>query len=229
MLHHTKGIVFGYIKYSETSIIVRVFTEAFGMQSYIVNGVRSARSKGKIALYQPLTLLEMVVYHKATKDLQRISESKCALPFTSIPFNPIKSGISMFLTEVLGKTLRQESENREFFQFLFNAISIFDHLETNLENFHLQTLLKSTAYLGFKPESEKDFDHQLIEKGMSSRLSSADYQLMIVLLEKKLGEHIPMQNQNRREILMHIIRYYQIHVDSLSEIKSLEILKEVLN
>ena len=86
MLHRTRGIVLSYIKYKETSIIVRIFTEAFGMQSYIVNSVRSAKSRGKMALYQPLSLLDLVVYHKSGKDLQRISETKFSYAYSSIPF-----------------------------------------------------------------------------------------------------------------------------------------------
>jgi len=228
MLHHTKGVVFNYIKYRESSIIVKIFTASFGMQSYIVNSVRSTKSRGRIALYQPLTLLDLVVYHKPEKDLNRISEARCALPFTSIPFNPIKTGISIFLTEIFGKTLRHESTNPEFFEFFFNAISIFDHMEKNIENFHLQILLKSTAYLGFKPPSENDFNLQLIEKGLQSSLSSSDYKSLLDLLNNKLGEHTQIKNENRRAILDHLLKYYKVHVDSLGEIKSLEILKEVL-
>ena len=229
MLHHTRGIVLSYIKFRETSIIVRIFTEQFGIQSYIVNGVRSAKAKGKIALYQPLTLLDLVVYYKSEKDLQRISEAKCAVPFVSIPFHPVKSSITIFLTEILGKALREEGTNIDFFKFLYNAISIFDHLEENIENFHLQTLLKSTAYLGFKPESEKDFNHQLVERGMPSSLTQEEFKVLLHLDEERLGAPIKINNQTRREILNHTLRYIQIHTGSLGEIKSLEILKEVLN
>jgi DNA repair protein RecO (recombination protein O) len=228
MLHHTKGVVINYIKYRETSIIVRIYTAAFGIQSYIVNGARSTKSRGKIALYQPLTLLDLVVYHKPNKDLHRISEAKCAIPFTSIPFEPIKTGISIFLTEIFGKALRHESTNERFFEFLFNAISIFDRLDKNVENFHLQILLKSSTYLGFKPESENDFNQQLIEKGLPSTLSSTDYQLLLDLLKYNLGQDVIITNKSRRDILNHVVRYYGVHVESLGEIKSLEILKEVL-
>jgi DNA repair protein RecO (recombination protein O) len=64
MLHKTRGIVFRFTKYGESSIIVTIFTELFGIQTYIVNGIRSKNSKGKIALFQPLTLLDLVVYYK---------------------------------------------------------------------------------------------------------------------------------------------------------------------
>jgi len=229
MLHHTRGIVFNYIKFRETSIIVRVFTEAFGMQSYIVNGVRSAKSRGKIALYQPLTLLDMVVYRKIEKDLQRISEAKCSMPFSSIPFEPIKTGLSIFLTEVMSKLLREESENKELFTFMFSAIQVFDHLQTGVVNFHLQFLLKSSAYLGFKPESARDFLLQLSDYGLHLTTENEEIAVIEQFLKRPMGEEIQITNQFRRELLDHILKFYRLHTDALQDIKSLEVLKEVLS
>ena len=118
MLKRTRGIVLGHIKYKESSIIVKVFTEEFGSSSFIVNGVRSSKSKGKAALYQPLTLLDLVIYYKESKELMRISEAKMASSFSEIPFDPVKRTIGMFLTEFLSKTLREEQANRSLFEFL---------------------------------------------------------------------------------------------------------------
>ena len=229
MLHHTRGIVFNYIKFRETSIIVRIFTEAFGMQSYIVNGVRSAKSRGKIALYQPLTLLDMVVYRKIEKDIQRISEARCSQPFSSIPFEPVKTGMSIFLTEMLSKLLKEESENKELFAFMFNAIQVFDHLEQGVVNFHLQFLLKASAYLGFKPESARDFLLQLSDYGLHLTTEEEEKAIIEQFLNQPMGEEIKISNQFRRELLDHIIKFYRLHTDTLTEIKSLEVLKEVLS
>ena len=229
MLYHTKGIVFNYLKYRETSIIVRIFTEAFGTQSYIVNGARSAKSKGKIALYQPLTLLDMVVYKKEGKDIQRISEAKFYTPFKSIPFEPIKSSISIFLTEVLSKCLREEAQNEALFHTLFHAISLFDELNQGIENFHLQLLLKCSFFLGFKPQSENEFAQQLKDNAMPYTLSSEEYLRLEQLMTANIGEPVQIGNTSRRQILTHLVRYFQIHIESLREIKSIEVLKAVLN
>ncbi|KOF02595.1 hypothetical protein OB69_09695 [Roseivirga seohaensis subsp. aquiponti] len=228
MLHRTRGIVLSYIKYRETSIIVRVFTEAFGMQSYIVNSVRSAKSRGKMALYQPLGLLDLVVYHKNGKDLQRISEAKFAYGYSSIPFNPVKTGIGIFLTEMLSKTLREESENEGLYDFVHQAMVIFDHLETNISNFHLQFLMKCSGYLGFEPQSAEGFIEELGEHGVHFSTLEAERAIISDLMNKPLGDEITLSSQLRRDVLSHIIKFYQIHVSGLNEIKSLEVLKEVL-
>ena len=111
MLHKTRGIALSYLKFKESSIIARIFTEAFGMQSYIVNNIRSKTAKSKIALYQPLTILEMVVYHNKRKEIHRIGEIKCSYIVQTIPYNIKKTSIALFLTELLNQTLREEGEN----------------------------------------------------------------------------------------------------------------------
>tara|TARA_A100000171_G_C2108780_1_gene133872 strand:- start:502 stop:1191 length:690 start_codon:yes stop_codon:yes gene_type:complete len=229
MLHRTRGIVLSYIKYKETSIIVRIFTEAFGMQSYIVNSVRSAKSRGKMALYQPLSLLDLVVYHKSSKDLQRISEAKFSYAYSSIPFNPLKTGVSIFLTEILTKILREESENEGLYDFVHQAMVIFDHLETNISNFHLQFLMKCSGYLGFEPQSAEGFIEELAENGVHFTTLETERVIISALMNKPLGDEIALSSQLRRDVLSHIIKFYQIHVSGLNEIKSLEVLKEVLS
>src|SRR5690348_13964376 len=129
MLHKTRGIVFRFTKYGETSIIVNIFTELFGLQGYIVNGVRSKSNKSKIALYQPLTLLDMVVYNRVNANLNRIKEVKCLQPFQSISMDIKKSAIAIFINEVLNKTLKEESHAQEVFEFLFHTVSTLDEMK----------------------------------------------------------------------------------------------------
>ena len=119
-----------------------------------------------MALYQPLGLLDLVVYKKAGVDLQRISEAKFAYAYSSIPFDPLKTGVGIFLTEMLSKALREESENEGLYDFVYQAMVIFDHLETNVSNFHLQFLMKCTGYLGFEPQSAEGFLEELSDNGV---------------------------------------------------------------
>lgn len=96
MLHKTRGIVFKVTDYAESSLIVQIYTEQFGLQSYIVNGAKKPRAKIHQSMLQPLYLLDMVVYHKAGGSVQRISELKNAPVLQSIPYDVIKSSIALF-------------------------------------------------------------------------------------------------------------------------------------
>ncbi|HQS52668.1 MAG TPA: recombination protein O N-terminal domain-containing protein, partial [Daejeonella sp.] len=48
MLHKTRGIVFKTTNYAESSVVVQIFTEKFGLQSYLINGIKRPKSKIKL-------------------------------------------------------------------------------------------------------------------------------------------------------------------------------------
>src|ERR1700753_453077 len=106
MLHKTKGIVFKVTDYGESSVIVQVFTEKFGLQSYIINAVKKPKAKISRNMLQPLHLLDMVVYYKNTGQVQRVAELKNSTVLQTIPYDMIKSSLVLFLNEVLYKAVR---------------------------------------------------------------------------------------------------------------------------
>lgn len=218
MLHKTKGIVFKFFKYSDTSIIVKIFTARFGLQTYIVNGVRSKKSKNKIALFQPLTLLDLVVYHNPTRDINRISELKCSAPFQSVHSQMQKTAVTIFLAEMLYKSIKDQDEVEEMFEFISSSISLFDHLYEHFQNFHLQFLLKLTRYIGFAVElNDPVFDSlDSNEKKTLEKLRQAPYE-----------DWIDIKNAERRKFLDLIVRFYKSHIDSIHEINSIKILQEI--
>jgi DNA repair protein RecO (recombination protein O) len=230
MLHKTRGIALNYIRYRESSIIAKIYTEEFGIQSYIVNGIRSSRSKtNRIALFQPLTLLDLVVYHK-NKDatLQRISEIRSYQPFHSIPFDIIKSSIALFVTEFLVKTLQEEEANDELFRFLEETILFLDGAESGFENLHLHFLARQASFLGFGLESALDLTVQLKENHYPRFPDANQNQALQTFLESPYGTPVVLDNERRRSLLNCIIFFYKIHLDTIGEVRSMEVLQEVL-
>ena len=122
MIHKTRGVVLSFTRYGESSIIVSIFTELFGVQSYIANGIRSKSSKSKMALFQPLTILELVVYHREHANINRIKELKCFHPYQTIQSDIVKSSVAMFVGEVLYKTLRNESHPQPLGEFIITSL-----------------------------------------------------------------------------------------------------------
>ncbi len=229
MLQKTRGIALSYIRYRETSIIARVYTEEFGLQSYIINGVRSAKSKNnRIALFQPLTLLDMVVYYKNDRDLHRLSEVKTLHPFQSIPFEVAKSTISLFVTELLNKVLKEEAGSPVLFRFLMDSILFLEDARTNYENFHLAFLLKLSFFLGFGPESAREFENKLRENSYPFLPDNQTETALTTLLRQPLGTPALLTRSGRNELLDALVAYYQIHIDTIGEVKSLPVLREVL-
>lgn len=229
MLQKTKGVALSYIRYRETSIIARVYTEEFGLQSYIINGVRSSKNKNnKIALFQPLTLLDMVVYYKEDRDLHRLSEVKTNYPFQSLPFDVAKTSMALFVTELLTKTLKEETGSPVLFRFLVESVLFLEDARTNYENFHLAFLLKLASFLGFGPENAREFENQLRENSYPFLPDEAIDAGVTTLIRYPYGTPTNLNRVQRNELLDALVAYYRVHIDSLGEIKSLPVLREVL-
>ncbi|HZB11927.1 MAG TPA: DNA repair protein RecO [Chryseolinea sp.] len=221
MLHKTRGVVFRFTKYGETSIIVTLFTELFGLQSYIVNGVRSKSGKNKIALFQPLTLLDLVVYHRANANINRIKEVKCLYPYQSIPTDIKKSALAIFLIEVINRTVKEESHAQELCDFFIRSFITLDQMEERTENFHITFLFKLSRLLGFGA-------HQVNEV-LGARVTSLENEKAIaLLLQSEYMDFVSIQNHQRREIIDLVMKFYADHMENLGEMKSIQVLREIL-
>lgn len=220
MIVKTRGIVFRFTKFQETSIIVTIFTEAFGLQSYIVNGVRSKSAKNKIALYQPLTLLNLVVYHREHANIERIREISCLHPYRTLTSDIKKSTLAIFLNELLNKTVKDESHIAELFDFICNSLISLDTISTGYENFHLIFMLKLTRYLGFGAYNVND-----VVAGRNADRETEN--VLGELLTADYNTPVKISNMERRNALDLILKFYHDHIESLGEIKSVQVLREV--
>ncbi len=241
MLHKTRGIVLKTTFYGDTGVVVQVFTAKFGIQSYLINGVRKPKAKVNLNMLQPLHLLEMVVYFKANTSIQRVKEVQPAPVFRSIPYDIVKSTIVMFLNEVLYKSIRQQHTDEQLFDFIYNSIAWFDEHNNASINFHLAFLLKLSKYLGFAPSSRQEngqifFDLQ--EGAFCSRppvhpyyMDQADASTFMALFTTPFENlhGIRISKTDRRNVLNKILVFYTLHTASFGEIRSHQVLEDVLS
>jgi DNA repair protein RecO (recombination protein O) len=238
MLVTTNGIVLHTLKYSDSSIIAKIYTETFGIQSYIVSGVRSSKAKMKAGLFQPLTLLELVVYHKNSAGLQRIKDLKITHPLHSIYANFSKNAIALFFSEILYKSLREETPNQSLFDFLNDSILYFELEEKGFSNFHLQFLAEYTQHLGFYPQIPATYAPSFFDLKLgcfSTELPRHSYYLSKVLsklfYEVFTSAHntsmISLTTLERRALIHALIKYYELHLTSFHDIKSHQILEQL--
>lgn len=225
MVVKTNGIVLNYIKYGDSSIIVRIFTEELGYGSYIVNSIRSQKSKKSIGHFQPFSTLELVLYIKESRDLQRISDFKNHIPLLDIQQNFTKSSITLFLTEILSKLLQSEqSSNPELYGFLLTSIKALNDLKSGVENFHLQFLLKIATHLGFAIA-----EYETLFTSIDRLVPHAeDEHVLDKLIMESYGITLEINRDSRNEIIDIILDYFQHHAN-LHRPKSLTVLRSVLN
>lgn len=241
MLHKTRGIVLKTTDYSESSVVVQIFTEKFGLQSYLLNGVKKPKAKIKLNMIQPLHLLELIVYHKPSGSLQRVSELRNQPVLQSVPYDIIKSSITMFINEVLYKSLKLHYEDEPLFNFIFNSVELLDKSSEGLANFHLYFLLRLTKFLGFYPDRTLEDEGQFFDLREGGYIQNQPPHLFIIdkslitdfkrLLNSSF-ENLALLNisqANRKILLSKILDYYRLHIESFGDVKSHLILEEVLN
>jgi DNA repair protein RecO (recombination protein O) len=250
-LHNTKGIVLRVIKYGETSIIVTIFTELFGIQSYLVNGVRvsSKKGTGKANLFQPSAILDLVVYHNEQRNLQRLKEFRWEHLYQHILSDVKKNAVTLFMVELLTKCLKQSESNPDLFHFVEDA---FLHLDRSNEsvtaNFPLYFALHLPVFFGLRilPNSQKgafkdsknlyldlkegNFDteqpgHPHFIEGKHAAITA---ELLMVMQPEEL-EDIKLNHDFRRDLLYAYTTYYALHIQDFGELKTLPVLREILS
>ncbi len=240
VLIKTRGIVFRAMKYSETSVIADIFTEAKGMRSYLVPGVRKKKASVSPGLLQVMSLVDMVAYDKQERGLNRIKEIKSAAVYQSLPFDVQKSAVGLFMAEVARKSIREPEANQRLFDFLFRTFQFLDQTQAPIGNLHLHFLLELSFYLGFVPSGEWSastpfFD---LQEGTFTSLSRSGHQqlgedsshLLYQLLRCGYGNchEVKMNRRMRQHLLDKLLAFYQYHIDNFPVINAHSILQTVL-
>ncbi len=243
--HKTKGIVVKVVRYGETSIIASIYTELFGLQSYLVNGVRSSSKKGpgKANLFQPTAILDLVVYHHELKNLQRIKEFKWAVVYDHIFFNVFTNAVALFIIELLQRTLKQPEGNPNLYYFLEDALVHLDKAKnTVLANFPLYFALHLSSFYGFRPDNKYSptniyFDLQegefLPERPTHSFYLEKEHSAITSELLKTMYpselEDIKLNKETRRILLHAYENFYALHIQDFGTLKTLPVLETVLS
>ena len=244
MLHKTRGIVLRVVKYGDTSVIAGIFTELFGMQSYIVNGVRSAKPQAaKGNLLQPGNILEMVVYHQEQKSLQRISEFKMAYIYTALHYNVVKNTVALYIIELLQRCLKQPEQQLYLYYLAENTLQLLDSSEAPVAaNLPLFFTLKLAEMLGFRLNGRcTEYTPYLdLQEGTfvdlpphhTYHLDHANSELTDMLFqcdELSALSRITMSKDRRRKLLYSYLDFLKLHLPDFTELQSPTILHEILD
>lgn len=243
-VHKTKGIVLRTVKYGETSLIVSAYTELFGVQSYLVNGVRTSSKKGpgKANLFQPAAILDLVVYHNELKNLQRIREFRWGYLYQHVFFDVLKNAVALFMVELLQKCLKQPEPNADLFYFIEDA---FIHLDQSADavvaNYPLFFALHLAGFLGFRIRDDRSGRVSILDlrEGLfvaeppqhqdmlEEPYSTITSQLLRVRLPEELRE-LRLNQETRRVLILAYQSFYALHVPDFGVMKTLPVLQTVL-
>jgi len=236
----TRAIVIKAIRYGDNSLIVKLLTEEDGLQSFLIKGAFNKNSKIRAALFQPLTLLD-IVRARSRSDLGFLKEASVNTAYKSIPFDINKNAIVMFISELLSKSIQESETDTELFGFVFNSLEYLDNTADSIADFPLKFSIELSRQLGFSPNIDDfckgscfNLEDGCFHKNSSGLLYIIDNQLsekFYLLCSSDIFDktNLEIRNNERRTLLESMMTYFKLHVAGFNEIKSCEILRMVLS
>lgn len=241
MLQATRGLVFHVSRYSDSSGIVRIFTEQTGLQSFIVRSLFSRNARIKPALFGHLTLLDLVVDNKPGRSLQYIREASLNRPFHEITDDMVRSSILLFINEVLYKSVREEEANQSLFDFIENSLQYLNDPDIPVNSFHLLFLVRLSEHLGFGTTHSLtgEGDHfdmlaglpDVNDPGHSYVIMGESLKLLkeISLMDYPALLNLSAPRTVRLELLNSLLDFFRIHLPEMAELKSVKVLHEIMS
>jgi DNA repair protein RecO (recombination protein O) len=237
MLSTTNAIVLSKLKYRDHDIIVKTYTEEYGVISFLVRGVlKSKKNTSKIAYFQALSQLQIVFNYTKKRTLYTLKDVKINNVYGSLHSHVLKSAVAMFLSEVLNLVLQEEDKDEELYRYLETALLWFD-TDTDYSNFHLLFLLNLCKYLGFYPDDTQiHFNYFNLQYGSFEMKGHGRYSVSgenLTLLKCLLGmtfdqlHTIKINAKKRQSFLNMILLYFELHLGSFRMPKSLEVFNQV--
>lgn len=234
MIRKTEGIVLRTLKYQENHLITTVFTENFGMQSFIIKGYHSARSRRKHSYFQPLSIVQLVFFYKETQSLQKISDSKLGYLLHTIQTDPVKLSLGLTMVEVFYDTVKEEATNESLYRFLKAVILALDESSRHLIHLFLFFLVQLPKYLGFFPLDQSNNSQYVTFDAESGILSAVNKPHAVgALLREFMNSDLQSCQQIfidrgiKRDFITMLFKYYQFHIDGFKYPQTLKVFAEI--
>lgn len=220
-------------------MVVFMLTDLLGRQNYMVQGIRGARSKSnKAALFQPMFIVDFVGLESPRMQMHRIREVRTGEALTSVPFNVRKSTISLFMAETLYRLIKEVEPQSPLFDFVVDSVTALDGITDGIANFHLWFMVRLSAHLGFYPGNEYipggcfDIQEGLFVRHMPQHRLALSHDNSLILhtfMSTEIGSlaTVNLARTQRSDFLSALLTYFGYHLDSIHNVRSLDILRDV--
>jgi DNA repair protein RecO (recombination protein O) len=222
-----------------------VYTELFGVQSYIVKGIRQISKKGqnKASFFQPAAILEMEVYNNEFKNLQFVKDYQWDYMYTSVFFDVVKNAVAMYMIELLQHSLKQPEANPELFYMIEGSLKQLDNgSDALVANLPLYFTLHLGTELGFQLHGEYSnvtpvldltegqfvAEHPSHQQYIDGELAKTTWQINSISFYTDL-EQIKLRRDMRRQLLEAYQTYIALHVQDFGDMRSWKVLQEILS
>lgn len=171
-----------------------------------------------MAFFQPLNILECELVPNPKSSMSSARNFASAKALGALRGSPAKNAISIFIAEVLYRSLSEGANESGLFDWCIKQIVTLDAIEGNYSNFHLYFLLEYASSMGFSPSTETLLPFMDSDASLMREFIRADMPQAML---------IPLSGERRSEICAKILRYLEFHLEVPLNIRSLAILGEL--
>ncbi len=235
----SKAIVLSSLKYKDADLIVKCYTEAQGLVSFMVKGVlKSKKGKLKPAMFQSFNILNIGFNYKNKGQLEFFKDVRVEAHLNSISKDVYKSSMAMFLAEILKSVIYEEEPNPRLFKFIEDSILRLEYSK-QFANMHISFLIKLSSFLGFSPHlpiKKEDIYFNLDEGFFQDHenkytLNQENSNALLSFIKAPIAEshQIQLNKTQRNNLLKVMITYYRLHIESFKTPKSLEVIESIFS
>ncbi|MDY4916689.1 MAG: recombination protein O N-terminal domain-containing protein [Candidatus Cryptobacteroides sp.] len=209
-------------KYGERSLVLHTLSREYGRCAFFLPSITSGGKSGKsrIAnLISPLNIVEASV-HQGKGGMPTVSSLCPSVNLGGLRDNLYKSSISIYLAELLFRAVKEGANEPGLYGWCEQKILLLNALQDNFSNFHLMFTLELSAALGFRPE------YRDIENFIEADYRHTARELLRMPLSEALI--LPMNGTVRSSLLESFIRYIELHLEYPLNLRSIAVLKELL-
>lgn len=238
MLVKTEAILIHYIRYSDNSLVARFYTREYGRVAVMIKGLSSRKGGVKISYFQPLNIFDLELYHSESREIHNLREMSLRYVPLRIPGDLKRSSVALFMSEILHNIIREEDRNELLYDFIESSVLALDGITEGISNFHIWFLVSLTAYTGIGP-SPTSLDRYFFDM-IAGHFTEAvpvhtDYldlrqaRILNSFLDSDINDigKILLTGEERSELLDRLVRYYQLHLPGIKQIRSLQVLKDI--
>lgn len=238
MYYTIQAIVLQTVKYGETSRVLKCYTDLFGLQSYMVNGVNGKKAVVKPGMMLPLTNLTLIATQKGRGTLERIKEARVSVTHEQLYTDPVRNALALFVAEVLTKCLKTEQGDRDKFDFVSAFCRYLDMSPVIPAHVPQFFLVELSRHLGFYPQAPMHNQAVYFDSMEGCFCSQKPLHPYYFDVESSAALHHLLQKwddvenlkipRNVRKLLMRdLLIFYRTHVTDFGQIKSIEVFEEV--
>lgn len=242
MQQRISGIVLRTVKYGDSSLIVDLFTESHGRMSFVAHVSTSGRRRSSGAVFwRPLSMVEFDADLHGQGRLAHARNVRLSHNYTDLPFQPHKQMLVLFLAEFLSRVLREQQADAPLYGYLTHSLLWLDAAPSGFANFHLVFLLRLSQFVGIWPNIEGEPDGRYFDLRSGTYADavplhpdflSPDESRLLPLLQRMNYPTMHLfrfSRLQRRRVLDVLTTYYRLHLPAFGELRSLDVLRELLD